>query len=57
MVESATPTLITASIMNPALFTHVAEDSELWHKEVFGPVLLIDTFADEARRNPQGEPY
>jgi len=32
----------------PTLFTHVAEDSELWHKEVFGPVLLIDTFTDEA---------
>lgn len=32
----------------PTLFTDVAEDSELWQKEVFGPVLVFDTFTDEA---------
>lgn len=32
----------------PTLFTNVAEDSDLWQKEVFGPVLIFDTFSDEA---------
>lgn len=32
----------------PTLFTKVGEDSELWHKEVFGPVLIFDVFTDEA---------
>ena len=32
----------------PTLFTNVDEDSELWQKEVFGPVLIFDTFEDEA---------
>lgn len=32
----------------PTLFTDVDENSELWQKEVFGPVLLFDTFVDEA---------
>lgn len=32
----------------PTLFTNVREDSELWQREVFGPVLIFDTFKDEA---------
>ena len=32
----------------PTLFTQVREDSELWQREVFGPVLVFDTFKDEA---------
>lgn len=32
----------------PTLFTKVAEDSDLWQKEVFGPVLIFETFTDEA---------
>jgi betaine-aldehyde dehydrogenase/5-carboxymethyl-2-hydroxymuconic-semialdehyde dehydrogenase len=31
----------------PTLFTDVSEDSELYQKEVFGPVLIIDTFRTE----------
>lgn len=31
----------------PTLFTDVAEESELWQKEVFGPVLVFDTFSTE----------
>ena len=31
----------------PTLFTNVAEESELWQKEVFGPVLIFDTFESE----------
>jgi acyl-CoA reductase-like NAD-dependent aldehyde dehydrogenase len=31
----------------PTLFTDVREDSELYQKEVFGPVLIIDTFRTE----------
>jgi acyl-CoA reductase-like NAD-dependent aldehyde dehydrogenase len=31
----------------PTLFTNVDPDSELWQKEVFGPVLIFDTFKDE----------
>jgi betaine-aldehyde dehydrogenase/5-carboxymethyl-2-hydroxymuconic-semialdehyde dehydrogenase len=32
----------------PTLFTNVREDSDLWQREVFGPVLIFDTFKDEA---------
>ncbi len=32
----------------PTLFTDVDESSDLWQKEVFGPVLVFDTFKDEA---------
>ena len=32
----------------PTLFTNVRKDSELWQREVFGPVLIFDTFKDEA---------
>jgi betaine-aldehyde dehydrogenase/5-carboxymethyl-2-hydroxymuconic-semialdehyde dehydrogenase len=32
----------------PTLFTNVREESELWQREVFGPVLIFDTFKDEA---------
>ncbi len=32
----------------PTLFINVNEDSELWQQEVFGPVLVFDTFTDEA---------
>jgi betaine-aldehyde dehydrogenase/5-carboxymethyl-2-hydroxymuconic-semialdehyde dehydrogenase len=32
----------------PTLFTNVAEDSELFQQEVFGPVLIFDTFDSEA---------
>ncbi len=32
----------------PTLFKNVREDSELWQREVFGPVLIFDTFKDEA---------
>ncbi len=32
----------------PTLFKNVHEDSELWQREVFGPVLVFDTFKDEA---------
>lgn len=32
----------------PTLFKNVREDSELWQHEVFGPVLVFDTFKDEA---------
>lgn len=38
----------------PTLFTNVAEDSELWQKEVFGPVLVFDTFQDEAEAIRKG---
>lgn len=31
----------------PTLFTNVAESSDLWQKEVFGPVLIFDTFETE----------
>ena len=31
----------------PTLFTDVDEASELWQKEVFGPVLIFDTFETE----------
>ncbi|MEM7535793.1 MAG: aldehyde dehydrogenase [Chloroflexota bacterium] len=31
----------------PTLFTDVDEHSELWQKEVFGPVLIFDTFETE----------
>jgi len=31
----------------PTLFTDVAEDAELYQKEVFGPVLIFDTFSTE----------
>lgn len=31
----------------PTLFTNVDESSELWQKEVFGPVLIFDTFETE----------
>lgn len=31
----------------PTLFTNVAEDSELYQREVFGPVLIFDTFSSE----------
>lgn len=32
----------------PTLFTNVDENSELYQKEVFGPVLIFETFKDEA---------
>jgi acyl-CoA reductase-like NAD-dependent aldehyde dehydrogenase len=31
----------------PTLFTNVREDSELYQREVFGPVLVFDTFSTE----------
>jgi acyl-CoA reductase-like NAD-dependent aldehyde dehydrogenase len=32
----------------PTLFTNVAHDSELWQREVFGPVLVLEKFSSEA---------
>ncbi len=32
----------------PTLFSDVSPDSELWQNEVFGPVLIFDTFKTEA---------
>ncbi|MDX1520753.1 MAG: aldehyde dehydrogenase family protein, partial [Anaerolineae bacterium] len=31
----------------PTLFTNVSHDSEIWQNEVFGPVLIFDTFKTE----------
>jgi acyl-CoA reductase-like NAD-dependent aldehyde dehydrogenase len=31
----------------PTLFTNVAHDSELWQREVFGPVLVLEKFSSE----------
>ncbi len=43
----------------PTLFTNVAEESDLWQKEVFGPVLIFDTFTteDEAIRKANATDY
>lgn len=43
----------------PTLFTDVAEESELWQKEVFGPVLIFDTFntEEEAIRKANATDY
>jgi acyl-CoA reductase-like NAD-dependent aldehyde dehydrogenase len=32
----------------PTLFTNVAHDSELWQREVFGPVLILEKFSSES---------
>ena len=32
----------------PTLFTNVAHDSELWQREVFGPVLVLEKFSSES---------
>ncbi len=32
----------------PTLFTNAAHDSEIWQREVFGPVLVLDKFSGEA---------
>ncbi len=34
--------------VEPALYTDVPKDSRLWNEEIFGPVLCLRTFADEA---------
>ena len=34
--------------VEPTLFTDVASDSALWREEIFGPVLAVRTFRDEA---------
>src|SRR5262249_3195470 len=35
--------------LEPTIFTDVPESSALWREEVFGPVLAVRTFSDEAQ--------
>ena len=39
----------------PTLFTDVPEQAEILHHEVFGPVLTLQTFANEAGRDRQSQ--
>ena len=38
----------SASFMTPAIFTDVSPDMAIWREEIFGPVLCVAPFDDEA---------